>query len=78
MPITLTKQSLDHLLHEIDILSAEEREYVKAVFGKYMSDGVSKREAEQAIHQLQINQRDGLSPEEVARIKETILEYFAH
>lgn len=76
MPISITKNTLNQLLREIAILSAEEREYVKAVFGKYLSGGISKWEAEQAIRQMQINYQDTLSAEEVGKIKEKILAAF--
>lgn len=69
-------EKLDRLLHEISALSPSEREYVKAVFGRFQAEGISKEEAEQAIHELFENASDDISHEEAEKIKQKILAYF--
>lgn len=72
----LSKEKLDALLRQISALSPEEREYVKAVFGRYLSEGISKEEAARAIRDLRINASDNLDAGEVEKIKLKILSFF--
>lgn len=72
----LAMEKLEKLLAEISALSPEEREYVKAAFGRYQANGVSKLEAEQAIRDLKLNFRDALETNEVEKIKLKILSFF--
>jgi len=71
------KDKLKSLLNQISILSPQEREYVKAVFSKYASNGISREEAEKAIRELKINASDNIDAEELQRIKEKILGFFS-
>lgn len=73
---SISKTRLDKMLRKISALSPEEREYVKAVFSKYTSGGISKSEAEKVIRQLKMNFSDNLDSSEVEKIKQKILGYF--
>ncbi|MDP3975035.1 MAG: hypothetical protein Q8P88_01985 [Candidatus Jorgensenbacteria bacterium] len=72
----LAVKKLDKLLREISALSPEEREYVKAAFGRYQANGISKLEAEKVIHDLKLNFRDNLDPSEVEKIRLKIFSFF--
>ncbi|GEM_PF-2151675 len=69
-------KKLEKLLKEISALSPEEREYVKAAFGRFQANGISKLEAEQVIRGLKFNFKDTLEPGEVEKIKLKILSFF--
>jgi len=73
---TLQMKKLDKMLREISALSSEEREYVKAAFGRFQANGISKLEAEQVIRGLKLNFKDNLDPGEVEKIKLKILSFF--
>ncbi|MEK7629949.1 MAG: hypothetical protein AAB432_01015 [Patescibacteria group bacterium] len=73
---TLYREKLGILLNQISALSPEEKEYVKAIFGKYAADGISKFEAEKAIRELKFNFSDNLDSTEVEKIKIKILSFF--
>lgn len=72
----LAANKLEKLLKEIPALSPEEREYVRAAFGRYQENGISKLEAEQVIRDLKLNYRDTLEQSEVEKIKLKILSFF--
>ncbi len=72
----LQLKRMDAMLREIAALSPDEREYVKATFGKYLADGVTKEEAERAIRELKLNLQDSLDPDEVERVRMKILSFF--
>jgi hypothetical protein len=72
----LYQDKLKSLLNEISALSPEEREYVKAVFSRYASNGISREEAEKAIRQMKLNFSDNIDSQELQRIKEKILGFF--
>ena len=74
---SLSKEKLNQLLYQISALSPEEREYVKAIFNKYSSGGVSVAEARKAVNELKFNYSDNLDPTEVERVKQKILGFFA-
>ena len=73
---TLNEEKLEKLLREISVLSPEEREYVKAAFGHYRENGISKLEAEEVINNLKFNFRDNLDAAEVEKIKLKISSFF--
>ena len=72
----LAVKKMDTLLREIAALSPEEREYVKAAFGRFQANGISKLEAEQVIRGLKLNFKDTLEQSEVEKIKLKILSFF--
>ncbi|MBI2278904.1 MAG: hypothetical protein HYU81_02480 [Candidatus Brennerbacteria bacterium] len=72
----MNAKNLEKLLKEISALSPEEREYVKAAFSRFQTNGISKLEAEQAIRNLKLNFRDTLDPAEVEKVKLKILSFF--
>ncbi len=72
----LSTERLGKLLHQIPALSPEEREYVKAAFGRYASGGISKEEATKVIHGLAFNGADNLDAAEVEKVRLKILSFF--
>lgn len=72
----MNAKNLEKLLKEISALSPEEREYVKAAFGRFQENGISKLEAEQVIRGLKLNFKDTLDPTEVEKVKLKILSFF--
>lgn len=73
---SISKEKLEKLLREISALSPEEREYIKAIFSKYQTNGISKGEVEQAISRLKMNYSDNLDSSEVEKIKQKLLSFF--
>ena len=73
---SISKSKLDKMLRGISALSPQEREYVKAVFGKFSSNGISRLEAERVIRGMRFNLSDSLDPTEVQRIRDKILGFF--
>jgi hypothetical protein len=67
---------LDRELKEMTVLSPDEREYMKATFSKYLANGISKLEAEQAIRGLRLNFKDNLDQNEVEKVKRKLLAFF--
>jgi hypothetical protein len=74
---TLYRDRLKKLLLEIPQLSPQEREYVKALFEKFMTGGITKTEAEKVIRAMKMNFSDELDSSEVEKIKNKILGFFA-
>lgn len=70
------KEKLEKLLKEIPELSSQEREYVKAFFGKVASQGITKFEAEKIIREMKLNFKDNLDSSETEKIKNKILSVF--
>ncbi|MDI6734201.1 MAG: hypothetical protein QMD50_01765 [Patescibacteria group bacterium] len=72
----LSRKKLDRLLHQISALSPQEREYINGIFARFLSNGISKQEAQKAIHQLKLNIGDSIDPAELEKIKLKILSFF--
>lgn len=70
------KEKLEKLLKEIPELSPQEREYVKALFGKFAPQGITKFEAEKIIREMKLNFKDSLDSAEAEKIKNKILSAF--
>lgn len=73
---SLGRERLNNLLNQISSLSPEEKEYVKNIFAKYQTNGISRSEAERAIRQLKMNYSDSIDSFEMQKIKEKILGFF--
>ena len=73
----LSQKKLEKLLREMKILSLQEREYVKGVFSRFHSNGISKEEAKRAIRELKFNFGDKLDSAEVERVRQKLLGFFA-
>ena len=73
---SISRSKLDKMLRAIPALSPQEREYVKAVFGKFLSNGISRLEAEKVIRGMKFNFSDNLDSSEVQRVKERMLGFF--
>ena len=73
---SLRVKELDKMLKTISALSPEEREYVKAVFGKFMNNGISKMEAEETIRNLKLDHMDNIDAVELEKIRLKILSFF--
>ncbi len=73
---SLDINKLDKMLREVSAISSEEREYVKAVFNKYKSNGISEEEAISALSELKYNFSDNLDSSEVEKIKAQMLGCF--
>jgi len=74
----LSREKLKNLLKEIPQLSPQEREYVKALFEKFITGGITKSEAEQVIRKMKLNFADELDYFEVEKIKEKIMSFFSN
>ncbi len=72
----LPMKKLDKMLREIRALSPEEREYVKAVFSRYQTNGITKEEANRAVRTLLENMKDTLTHGEAEKVKMKILSFF--
>lgn len=70
------KEKLEKLLKEIPELSPQEREYVKALFGKVSFEGITKFEAEKIIREMKLNFKDNLDSFEAEKVKNKILSVF--
>lgn len=69
--------NLDKLLREISILQPAEREYVKGLFTKYQTGGVSQFEVEKAVREMKFNTSDVIDPAEAEAIKDKLLSYLS-
>ena len=70
------RKELERILREIPALGVAEREYVKGVFMKYLSGGVSKAEAERAVRELKFQARDGIDSYEADELRSRLLRVF--
>ncbi|MDO8599092.1 MAG: hypothetical protein Q7S02_03205 [bacterium] len=72
----IQRKELERVLRETEALSVAEREYVEGVFTKYLSDGISKAEAERAIRELKVQMGDAISTYEADALKARLLRLF--
>ncbi|MFH1867017.1 MAG: hypothetical protein ABIJ81_02950 [Patescibacteria group bacterium] len=72
---TLSVSALEKLLKEITILQPAEREYVKGLFTKYQTGGISKIEVEKAVKEMKFNTADIIDTTEAEAIKDKLLSY---
>jgi hypothetical protein len=72
----LPAKKLEKMLREMHALSTGDREYIKGVFSRYESGGVSKDEAMHAIHTLLEDMHDRITHEEAEKVKMKILSFF--
>lgn len=72
----VTRKELEQILRDTPALNAVEREYVKGVFAKYLSSGISKEEAERAIRELKLSLGDTVDRYEAEHLRERLLRLF--
>lgn len=72
----VTRKQLEQILRDTTVLSQAEREYVKGVFTKYLSDGISKEEAERAVRELKLQTGDVIDPHEADELRSRLLQLF--
>lgn len=74
----LSLRELDDLLREISSFYPRQRDYVRGVFLTYASSGggISKREVEEAIRELQRESSDTLTHSQVEKVRDVLLAYF--
>ncbi|MFA4936962.1 MAG: hypothetical protein WC575_01525 [Patescibacteria group bacterium] len=72
---TLSALELEKFLHQIPILQQAEREYVKGLFTKYRTGGISKMEVEKAVREMKFNTTDIIDITETEAIKDKLLSY---
>ncbi|MBI4449667.1 hypothetical protein HY634_01280 [Candidatus Uhrbacteria bacterium] len=72
----IKRKELERILRETPSLGVAEREYVKGVFAKYLSGGVSKTEATRAIHELKRQMADVISTYEADELHARLLRVF--
>ncbi|MBI4434439.1 hypothetical protein HY635_01295 [Candidatus Uhrbacteria bacterium] len=72
----IQRKELERILREIPALGVAEREYVKGVFTKYLSGGVSKTEAERAVRELKLQAGDAIDSYEADELKARLLRVF--
>lgn len=70
------RKEFERILRETPSLGMAEREYVKGVFLKYLSDGISKAEAERAIRELKLQMGDVVSTYEAEELRSRLLRVF--
>ena len=68
-------EQLDKLLKQIPILQQAEREYVKGLFTKYKTGGISKLDVEKAVREMKFNTVDIIDINEAESIKEKLLSF---
>ncbi|MDO8469878.1 MAG: hypothetical protein Q7S84_02540 [bacterium] len=67
---------LEAVLRETTWLSPADREYLKAAFGKYLKDGVTKEEAAKEFLELRKNYKDAITDTEIEKLKAKIMSFF--
>ena len=72
----MNRKELERILRETSSLGVAEREYVKGIFAKYLSDGISKMEAERAIRELKVQMGDVVSTYEADELRSRLLRVF--
>lgn len=70
------RKEFERIIRETPSLSVAEREYVKGIFAKYLSDGISKMEAERAIRELKLQMGDVVSTFEADELRSRLLRVF--
>lgn len=70
------QKELERILRETPSLSMAERAYVKGIFARFLSDGVSKEEAVRAIRDLKLRTGDGIDSYEAEELRSRLLRVF--
>lgn len=73
----ISKQKLDELLKNIPYIENSEREYIKGLFSRYQSGGISKLEVEKTVRALKIDTSDKIDKFEAEKVKEELLSYLS-
>lgn len=67
---------LDRVLRETTWLSPADREYLKAAFGRYLKDGITKEEAAKEFAELKKNYKDAINDLEIEKLKAKVMSFF--
>ena len=70
------RKEFERVLRETPSLGVAEREYVKGIFSKYLSDGISRVEAERAIRELKLQTGDVVNTYEADELRARLLRVF--
>ncbi len=72
----IQRKEFERILRDTPSLGVAEREYVKGVFTKYLSGGVSKAEAERAVRELRLQTGDAIDSYEADELRSRLLRVF--
>ncbi len=65
---------VEDILRSVLSLTSSEREYVRGVFSRYRSRGISKREVKRAVLEMKRNGSDYIGHSEASSIRDALLD----